>query len=113
MEHLKKIARFAVVACSTLGLAACGTISAAQVASLVQEVRNETLAVCSFVPTVQSVTTLIGAFVPGAGAGIGIANQIATAICKGAANSAAPRRAAGPASFLVQGIKVEGTFVAK
>lgn len=116
MKHIRKIGRLAIVTAMCVGMAACGTLTAAQVASLVQEVRNETLAVCSFVPTVASVTTLIGAFVPQANAGINIGNQIAQAICKGAATSSAPRfkrGAAAPVTIFVQGIKVEGTFVAK
>ncbi len=105
----------AASAAASIGLGGCattgGVTSPTDITSFIAQVQATTSAVCSFVPTVETVASVIGAVTGPAGAGIvATANGIASAIC----SAVAPAKASGKlraAQPTVAGVAIHGRFL--
>ena len=116
---MKKLFLIAAL-CGTVALAGCAstgtkpvpvvagninigaTISAAEAAAV---------KVCGFLPTEQTITSILATFVPQTAVPISIGNQIANMICNAVAPKASSRRRLSVPS--VNGVRIEGAFVSK
>lgn len=96
--------------CATLPSGARGIdpALASQIDAQIKAVQDAAVAACRFLPTAQTVASIASTFLPGATAGVGIANQIATAICGAVTKKALNRSAPAPR---VNGVLVRGTFI--
>jgi hypothetical protein len=105
----------AAVAASSIALGGCATTGSAptDITSFVAQVQATTSAVCAFVPTAETVASIISTLGGPAGATIvGTANGIASAICA----AVAPVKAAGKlhravAPPTVAGVVIHGKFL--
>jgi hypothetical protein len=94
-------------------LAGCASTGGApvDVSSFIAQVQATTSAVCSFVPTAETVASIIGAVTGPSGAGIvATTNGIASAIC----DAVAPVKAAGKLRATiptVAGVTIHGKFL--
>lgn len=108
----------AALAASSIALGGCATtggLAPTDITSFVAQVQATTSAVCSFVPTAETVASIISTLGGPAGAAIvGTANGIASAICAAVAPAAPGKassrlRAAGPPT--VAGVVIHGKFL--
>ncbi len=104
---------FAGVAAASISLGGCATLGTAptDITSFIGQIQATTAAVCAFVPTAETVASVIGAV--GGPAGVGIvatANGIASAICA----AVAPAKQAGRLRATVPtvaGVVIHGKFL--
>lgn len=93
--------RILLIGC--LVLAGCATVpNSADISTKAKEIQGYTKLACSFVPTIQTIVSIINA---GAGAAISIANDICAAV------TTAPLADGGPRQAKVNGVVVRGRFV--
>jgi hypothetical protein len=89
-------------------LAACTPDQSAQTAAQIAQIRSTATQICGYLPTVSTVVSILGVFVPSVGAFSDTATQIAGQIC-GAVTAKSARRGGGLP--VVQGVAVHGKFV--
>lgn len=78
------------------------TISAAEAAAV---------KACGFLPTEQTITSILATFVPSTAVPISIGNQIASMICNAVVPKASSRRRLSMP--IVNGVRIQGSFVSK
>lgn len=110
MLNVRKAAAAAFLL-GALSLGGCAGQDVAAYNSQVDSIRAQVKQACSFVPTVTTVINLLSAFVPAANTVVTVGSQIADAICVEARKGGASRAAAR--DMWVQGVKIEGQFVAR
>ena len=107
-QRIRRLILAGALAVSGVALAAC---DAATTAAEIQTIRDTTLQVCSYVPSVQSLETLLNVFVPSTTAITSVADQISNQICSAVSKSSARRGVAAP--IVIQGVQITGTYVTK
>lgn len=106
-----------VIAFSLMGsmaLAGCATTPGSSVPTIdpavISAVQKDAALVCGFIPTVETVVSIIASFVPGGSAAATIAGTVASAICNAVAPAKASMKRGDVAVPMVNGIPVKGYF---
>lgn len=91
------------------GCASTGGVTPAptDISAEISQVQKIAAQVCSFVPTIETVSGLITVFVPAAGVPTSIAGQIADAICA----AVAPKAMLAGSRAVVRGVPISGKYV--
>ena len=103
---MKAVAAIVILAIGLGGCATTGGVSGpptpTQISDVAKQIQSYTKTACSFIPTIQTIVSIINA---GAGSAFGIASDICQAV------TTAPLADGGPRIVKVSGVTVHGKFV--
>lgn len=95
--------RYLLIGALAVTLGGCATLGdGSEITTRARQIQQITTTLCRFVPTIQTIATIIN---KGAGDAIGIANDICAAVTTAPLSDGGTRRA------YVQGVRVRGNFV--
>ena len=113
---------FIAALCGTAALAGCAstgtkpapiTTGKINIDATITAAQSAAVKACGFLPTAETITGILATFVPQTAVPIAIGSQVAGLICNAIAPSKASGRRRASAYPIVNGVRVEGSFVNK